>query len=586
MKRKIRHVKLYVLPCLVVLAFSQASVLAQTTTGSSPTPVAPVPNPCPRLTAGTAVHQPPALFSSSGVLNVRFSYQQTTDSVGRLLHCFMTDTGLEEPTLHVNPGDTLNITVTNNTPMQPFGETYTAPNCGDATVQFTPPANGIASVGASVNIHYHGTNVTPQCGGDNVTRTLINPGPEHTFQYSFTFPTDEPPGLYWYHPHVHGLAERDLLGGATGALVVDGIQNVQPAVRGMRQRILVIRDQPQVQGAAEGPGNCGVDVPFQDISVNYVPIDSHATFNSKGKLSGITFTPAVFSMMTGETQFWRVTNSTADTILDLQVLYDGVPQTLQIAGIDAVPVNSQDGTQPGMLIPATRYRLPVAGRVEFLVQAPASTVKVAQLVTNNINNGPQGDCDPTRPIFNIALSNTDTFASAPDDYVGAYTGLTISDQRFGGLSSQPVSATRTFQFSEIQPTQFFITQVSAGQQPTLFDNNNPPAVVTTQGSVEKWIVQNIAGENHEFHQHQVHFLVQSQDNFEANGSTQAPAITGQFADMIEVPFWSGKKNVPFPQVQLLMDFRGMDIGDFVYHCHILSHEDLGMMAIIRVLPKP
>ena len=586
MKRKIRHVKLYVLSCLVVLAFSQAGVLAQTTTGSSPTPVAPVPNPCLRLTAGTAVHQPPALFSSSGVLNVRFSYQQTTDSVGRLLHCFMTDTGLEEPTLHVNPGDTLNITVTNNTPMQPFGETYTAPNCGDATVQFTPPANGIASVGASVNIHYHGTNVTPQCGGDNVTRTLINPGPEHTFQYSFTFPTDEPPGLYWYHPHVHGLAERDLLGGATGALVVDGIQNVQPAVRGMRQRILVIRDQPQVQGAAEGPGNCGVDVPFQDISVNYVPIDSHATFNSKGKLSGITFTPAVFSMMTGETQFWRVTNSTADTILDLQVLYDGVPQTLQLVGIDAVPVNSQDGTQPGMLIPVTRYRLPVAGRVEFLVQAPASTVRVAQLVTNNINNGPQGDCDPTRPIFNIALSNTDTFASAPDDYVGAYTGLTISDQRFGGLSSQPVSATRTFQFSEIQPTQFFITQVSAGQQPTLFDNNNPPAVVTTQGSVEKWIVQNIAGENHEFHQHQVHFLVQSQDNFEANGSTQAPAITGQFADMIEVPFWSGKKNVPFPQVQLLMDFRGMDIGDFVYHCHILSHEDLGMMAIIRVLPKP
>ena len=586
MKRKIRHVKLYVLPCLVVLAFSQASVLAQTTTGSSPTPVAPVPNPCLRLTAGTAVHQPPALFSSNGVLNVRFSYQQTTDSVGRLLHCFMTDTGIEEPTLHVNPGDTLNITVTNNTPMQPFGETYTAPNCGDATVQFTPPANGIASVGASVNIHYHGTNVTPQCGGDNVTRTLINPGPEHTFQYSFTFPTDEPPGLYWYHPHVHGLAERDLLGGATGALVVDGIQNVQPAVRGMRQRILVIRDQPQVQGAAEGPGNCGVDVPFQDISVNYVPIDSHATFNSKGKLSGITFTPAVFSMMTGETQFWRVTNSTADTILDLQVLYDGVPQTLQLVGIDAVPVNSQDGTQPGMLIPVTRYRLPVAGRVEFLVQAPASTVRVAQLVTNNINNGPQGDCDPTRPIFNIALSNTDTFASAPDDYVGAYTGLTISDQRFGGLSSQPVSATRTFQFSEIQPTQFFITQVSAGQQPTLFDNNNPPAVVTTQGSVEKWIVQNIAGENHEFHQHQVHFLVQSQDNFEANGSTQAPAITGQFADMIEVPFWSGKKNVPFPQVQLLMDFRGMDIGDFVYHCHILSHEDLGMMAIIRVLPKP
>ncbi len=587
-KKKMRDVRLCVLSCLVVLLVSQASAFAQTTltTSSSPTPIAPVPNPCPRLTAGTVVDQPPALFSSNGALNVRFSYQQTTDSVGRLLHCFMTDTGIEEPTLHVNPGDTLSITVTNNTPMQPFGEPFNAPNCGDSTIQFTPPANGIASVGASVNIHYHGTNVTPQCGGDNVTKTLINPGPGSTFQYSFTFPTDEPPGLYWYHPHVHGLAERDLLGGATGALVVDGIQNVQPAVRGLRQRILVMRDQPQVQLASEGPGNCGVDVPFQDISVNYVPIDSHATFNSKGNLTGITFTPAVFSMITGETQFWRVTNSTADTILDLQVLYDGVAQTLQIVGIDAVPVNSQDGTQPGMLIPVTRYRLPVAGRVEFLVQAPASTVKVAQLVTNNINTGPQGDCDPARPIFSIVLNNTDSFASASDDYVGTYTGLVVSDQRFGGLSSQPVSATRTFQFSEVQPTQFFITQVSAGQQPLLFDNNNPPAVVTTQGSVEQWIIQNVAQENHEFHMHQIHFLVQSQDNFEANGSTQAPAISGQFADMVEVPFWTGKKNVPIPDVKLLMDFRGMDIGDFVYHCHILSHEDLGMMAIIRVQAKP
>ncbi len=122
------------------------------------------------------MNQPPALFSSHGVLNVRFSYQLTTDAQGRPLRCFMTPDGLQEPTLHVNPGDTFNITVTNNTPAQPFGETYTPPNCGDSTVQFTGGAQGIQTTGASVNIHYHGTNVTPQCHGDNVTRTLINPG--------------------------------------------------------------------------------------------------------------------------------------------------------------------------------------------------------------------------------------------------------------------------------------------------------------------------------------------------------------------------------------------------------------------------
>ncbi len=432
-----------------------------------------------------------------------------------------------------------------------------------------------------MNIHYHGTNVTPQCGGDNVTKTLINSG--STFQYSFTFPTNEPPGLYWYHPHVHGLAERDLLGGATGALVVDGIENVQPAVQGLRHRVLIVRDQPQVEGLSESPGNCGNGVPFQDISVNYVPIDSNQQSNGT-----VTFTPAILHMRTGETQFWRVTNSTADTILDLQVLYDGVPQTLQIVGIDSVPVNSQDGTQPGHLIRVTRFRLPVADRVEFLVKAPASTVTVAQLVTNNINTGPQGDCDPTRPVFNIALTgDSDLDEAATDDNVGTFTALNTRQRRFGGLSSVPVSTTRTFQFSEVQPTQFFITVV--GQPPVLFDNNNPPAVITTQGAVEKWIVQNIAQENHEFHMHQIHFKVLSQDNFEVNGTPQAPAIDGQFLDMIEVPFWDNLKNPNqklAPQVQLLMDFRGMDIGDFVYHCHILSHEDLGMMAIIRVLPKP
>jgi len=545
---------------------------------AGPRPVAPVASPCtPRFAAGSVVHNPPALHSSQGVLNVRFSYQQTTDPVGRLLHCFMTDGGLQEPTLHVNAGDTLTITVTNNTPPQPYSETFLAPNCGDATIQYTPPPSGITSTGSSVNIHYHGTNVTPQCGGDNVTKTLINSGT--TFEYSFTFPRDEPPGLYWYHPHVHGLAERDLLGGATGAIVVDGIQNSQPAVAGVREKLIVIRDQPQVQGLPEGPGNCGVNVPFQDISVNYVPIDSNAKFNSRGKLTGITFTPAVLFMQPEETQFWRVVNSSADTIIDLQVLYDGKPQTLQVVAIDAVPVNSQDGTQPGQLIPVTRFRLPVASRVEFLVAAPGPDVKVAQLVTNNINTGPQGDCDPSRAIFNIQLGNS---AEAVDDRVGPVTGEN-TQRRFGGLSDTPISTTRVFQFSEIQPTQFFITEM--GQTPVVFDNNNPPAVVTTQGSVEKWIVQNIAQENHEFHMHQIHFLVLSQDNFEANGTPKAPAIDGQYLDMIEVPFWTGARNDPIPQVQLLMDFRGMDIGTFVYHCHILSHEDLGMMAIIQVNPR-
>jgi hypothetical protein len=58
---------------------------------------------------------------------------------------------------------------------------------------------------------------------------------------------------------------------------------------------------------------------------------------------------------------------------------------------------------------------------------------------------------------------------------------------------------------------------------------------------------------------------------------------GQYLDMIQIPCWQGSG--PYPSVTLRMDFRGPLVGDFVYHCHILGHEDSGMMAIIRVQPN-
>jgi FtsP/CotA-like multicopper oxidase with cupredoxin domain len=614
---------------MALWAAGGSAAMAQTaspaTSSSTPAAVAPVPNACQRFAPGSVVQQPPALFSQNGVLNVRFSYQTTTDSYGRQLFCFMTPNGLENPTLYLNPGDTLNITVTNNTPITGpvTTEQYNPPNCGNTTAVEQNPDNGgftfPAMTGGSMNIHYHGTNTSPACGADNVTKTLINPG--STFSYSVQFPTTEPPGLYWYHPHVHGLAEAALQGGASGAIVVQGINNVQPATAGLLQRILVIRDEPTWQNLAESAGDTPGGIPFTDLTVNN--ISTNATTNTTTGVT--TYTPAVIQMASGDQEFWRVSNSSSDAILDLEVLFDGVPQTIEIVGIDGVPVNSQDGTQPGQLIAATHFRLPPAARVEFLVKAPHANVHVAQLITQLINNGPLGDEDPERPLLTMQLvpGNVANAALPADGMVPAYTSPNTSQQLYGGIRGVTPALTRTVYFAEEQDgSAFFInasgcvtasgaqcaTQVTNGVPiDTPFDNNNPPSIITTQGTVEKWIIQNHAQENHEFHQHQVHFLVLEQDNFEANGSQQAPAINGQFLDMVEVPFCNGpppdvtRNNptgnnppacvnahgnpvIPYPQVQVLVDFRGMDIGDFVFHCHILGHEDLGMMAIERVLP--
>jgi FtsP/CotA-like multicopper oxidase with cupredoxin domain len=562
----------FVFTLLAGLALSllgSACLFAQTvTTTAMPSPIRPVANPCPRFAAGSVVHQPAALFSQNGTLSVQFSYQTTTDFAGRTLFCFMTPSGLENPTLHVKPGDHLIVTVTNNTPAQPLTMALNPPNCGA-----TKMGN------SSLNIHYHGTNTSPTCHQDEVIKTIINSG--ETFQYNVAFPANEPPGLYWYHPHVHGIAEAALLGGASGALVVDGIQNVQPAVSGLRHRIIVVRDQTQLDGLGEGGGGCVNDIPFQDITVNNIPIDSHQAVPG----GPVTFTPAVLHMEPGEKQFWRVTNSSSDTILDVQVQFDGVAQTIQLVGIDAVPVGSQDGTQPGNLIPVKHFRMPPAARVEFIVNAPSSYVKSAQLVTNSINTGADGDCDPTRPIFNIKLFGApDNDEPALDDNVGTFSTLSTSGQRFAGLANAPIAQQRLVFFDEIQPTTFFMAV--AGQPERVFDPNAPPAITATQGTVEEWTVENHALENHEFHFHQVHFLVESQNNFELNGQVQAPAIVGQYLDMIEVPGWDGNPNHAFPNVKLRIDFRGPDIGIFVFHCHILGHEDLGMMNIIQVVAPP
>ena len=554
----------------VLFTFAQAAAFAQSTvtTNSTIAAVQPVATPCPRFAAGSVVQQPPALFSRDGALLVQFSYQTTTDFANRTLFCFMTPSGLENPTLHVKPGDRLIITVTNNTPAQPLYMTIDPPNCGPGGTQMTL---------SSLNIHYHGINTSPACHSDDVVKTLINAG--QTFQYNVAFPANEPPGLYWYHPHVHGISEQAVLGGASGALIVDGIEDIQPAVSDLRHRILIIRDQPTFQGLAEGAGGDPGGIPFRDLTINNIPNDAMTDANNL-----TTYTPAVLHMEAGEKQFWRVSNSTADTILDLQVQFDAVPQTVQVVAIDGVPVNSQDGAQPGGLIAVNHFRLPPASRVEFLVNAPPSSVNLAQLVTLSIPSGVDGDDDPTRPIFNIqVLAGGDDHESAQDNRVGHFTALNHNQKRFGGLAEEQIAVRRVVFFSENQPEQFFMNVEGQPQKP--FDPNAAPSITATQGTVEEWTVENHTMENHEFHIHQVHFQVESQNNFEINGDQQAPGITGQYLDTIDVPTWDGNPAHPFPSVSLRMDFRGNYIGDFVFHCHILEHEDMGMMNIIRVVPQ-
>jgi len=506
-------------------------------------------DPCPRFAPGSIVTEPPQLYSRNGVLAVSLSYSTSPDINGNPKFCFTTPDGKQSPTLHVHPGDHLIIRVKNNLPAPTDAESMrmaiSGPNiCGASMMD-----------SSSMNIHYHGTNTSPRCGQDEVIRTLINSG--QTFTYNVAFPKDEPRGLYWYHPHVHGLSEAAVQGGASGAIIVDGIESLQRGVIGLPQRVLLIRDQLTPCG-----DDCGDGAPAWDVSLNYIPV----TFPK--------YQTAVVQMVPGGREFWRVGNVSADLILDLQLRYDGHAQPLEIVALDGVPVGSQDGTRRGKTFSKNHILIPPAGRVEFIVKGPSKGVQKAILLTRSVDTGPDGDLDPERPLATIqttsnqlAVSRSTAPTSAP---------MAAWHQRFEGLMTARVTAQRKLYFSEDNSDgQFFITV--DGDIPTLFDPNNPPAITTTQGSVEEWTIENRALENHEFHMHQIHFMLLAR-----NGKPVA-ANERQFVDMVDLPYWTGTG--PYPSVTVRMDFRGPDIGDFVYHCHILEHEDKGMMATIRVLPS-
>ncbi|MBV9062364.1 MAG: multicopper oxidase family protein [Alphaproteobacteria bacterium] len=515
---------------------------------------------CPRPAAQGDVLQPPDLFSSGGKLELSFDYLTTVDTAGRTLFCFQTPDGIESPTLRVNPGDVITIHLTNRVISASAGPTEVVSNhrnqCGDKTMTLS-----------SVNMHFHGMNVTPGCHGDEAIHTIVNSG--QTFQYQIRIPKDEPPGLYWYHPHVHGIASPAVQGGATGAIIVGGIENIQPAVAGLPERLVIIRDEPLLnQGALSATHPDDGPMPNWDVSVNYVPVP----FPS--------YPAALIRTTRGTREFWRVANAAANTILDLQVIYDGKPQTMEVVGLDGVPTGSQNGKRQGTIVNEKHILLPPSSRVEFILAMPTSKVAQAYLVTRAIKGGPASDTNPARTLAQIIASDKPTKLRRLSERSGP-----PNPQRFEDIDHAKVTANRTLYFLEVpghatkapagEPVFFYI--VVDGQTPKLFDPNDKPAIVTNKGAVEDWTIQNRTFEVHEFHMHQIHFKV-----LEENG-VPVPRDQQQWRDTYQVGYWDGKGK--YPNIKVRMDFRGAVVGDFVYHCHILDHEDGGMMAVIRVKPQ-
>lgn len=526
--------------------------------------------------------------------------------------CYVTDGIAQAPTIRVRQGDTLVITLRNEiTDPAALASVLPAGRRQAARVP-VPHQEGVMDIvpGAAhvltgrTNLHVHGFSVPPTTPQDEVLMGCVDPatGPaacgQREMTYRFAVPQDMPPGLYWYHPHVHGEVTAQMLAGLSGAIVVEGAGDRARDGAFIPDRVFIVRQQQDTDGKAAPaslpadrkrpvvpatavPGNpvvgpridtahelgCGNAASVDEITLNGAPVVDGAAADRD---------LAAFPLPAGTTQLWRFLNAATDAFLDLALIDEsGHPVPVRIVARDGAPV-ADDSGRPAALAPTTQALLvPPAGRVEFYVSAPPLGHKV-YLVSHAVDTGCAGDLVPERRLGLLtSLPRTDD----DDEAQGAIPVPAATPSLYEGLLARPTVRGRVVAFAEYprpgddDQTDFYIAERRPGAVLQPFAMGGPPAITVPAGAVEEWTIENWTHELHAFHIHQVHFRVLS-----IGGQAQpAPPLL----DTVTVPAAAGP-NAP-GQVRIKLYFPPTLAGDIPFHCHLVDHEDNGMMGVVRVV---
>ena len=426
------------------------------------------------------------------------------------------------PTLRASPGDTLKITYVNDLPPK-SPESCAVNPCMDMT-----------------NLHFHGLTVSPNTPQDDVLGMLAKPG--DVLHYSVNIPRDHVPGLFWYHTHPHGESHRQVMDGMSGAIVIEGIDRYVPEVRGMRERVIVVRGLSIENSADASSLRQRVEIPSNSCGGEHEPPEEIMTVNG-------AIRPRIH-IRPHERQFWRIVNASADRYLDLQV--DG--EKFDIVAMDGMPVAYHNPKQPTLV--ADHFLVAPAGRLEAIVTGPPQGAHAA-FRTLCVNTGPVGDPNPAMVLADLV----------PDADRGKSRVRTkaagMVDRRppvYSPISVEKLKQTVpefTVTFTE-DKNGFYINGAK-------FSHDAAPMTTARVGTYQHWKIVNATAELHPFHIHQVHFLAYAE-----NGTA------------LQNPMWLDTVNVPIGgSVDVILDFTNPVIkGMSLFHCHLLNHEDKGMMAKI------
>jgi FtsP/CotA-like multicopper oxidase with cupredoxin domain len=426
------------------------------------------------------------------------------------------------PVIRASPGDILKITYINDLP----------PRSSEACA-VTPCMN-------MTNLHFHGLAVSPDTPQDDVLGMLALPG--QVLHYSVKIPRDHVPGLFWYHTHPHGESHRQVLDGMSGAIVIEGMERYVFEVARLRERVIVVRGRSIENDPNAAELRHQVEIPAKRCG-------------GAGSATEIfTVNGAVrprIEIAPKERQFWRIVNASPDRYLDLQL--DG--QTFEIVALDGMPLAYHVPNEPTRA--ADHLVLAPAGRLEAIVTgSPSGSTRA--LRTLCVDTGPDGDPNPGMVPADLVLPRSDRSGSnAPPQRIHTidhrppiYKPLDLEQWKM-------TAPDFTVTFTE-DKNGFYIN----GRK---FVPDASPMTSALVGTYQHWRIVNDTAELHPFHIHQVHFLAYAE-----NG---VPLSDTAWLDTVNVPYRGS--------VDVILDFTDPVIkGMSVFHCHLLNHEDKGMMAKI------
>ena len=382
------------------------------------------------------------------------------------------------------------------------------------------------------NLHYHGLHISPEV--DNVFREVAA-GDSYT--YEFQIPEDHPAVTAWYHPHYHLKVAPQVFGGLAGPLIIRGELDEILELQLAEEAVLVLQDfEPALEGEE------------QALST------SAKRWGREGsmQLANAQQNPVVELPQNGLLRL-RLINASSSRIYQLQL-----PE------------------HPWYLMATDRGAIAQPTEIESLTLSPGER---AELLVPGQRN--PGDYEIISLPYDRGLAEMiEGMGSAIQQMPGvvAPERAAIATLRYvSGDRSSPLPLPK--QLISVEPlpqpdvTREFVLNhgIDASAGSTGFIINGQSFVMDRVNTlvrldqVEDWRIVNKASMDHPFHLHTNRFQV-----IERNGRPE-PFLT-----------WKDTVNVGgYESMTIRVKFEDFT-GRSVYHCHILDHEDQGMMGIIEI----